>query len=101
MAGNVNPAGQRVTRSTRGDRPRRTHVFETKPLIGLRDGWHKSVPIMTSLEVERGTVEHTSFGARMHPSDWMRLRNNGRTPLWTRHMTGVIEAERDRRRHGR
>ena len=37
----------------------------------------------------------------VHPSTGMELRNGGRTPLWTRHMLGVREAERDRRKvHG-
>lgn len=33
----------------------------------------------------------------MHPSTAMQLRH-GRTPLWTRHMLGVREAERAQRR---
>jgi hypothetical protein len=70
------------------------------PLDSLHPRWHFGVAIQTSFEVPRGVVERTRIGARMHPADWMRLRNNGRTPLGTRHTAGVIEAERDRRRHG-
>lgn len=33
-----------------------------------------------------------------HPATMMRVMNGGRTPLWTRHMLGVREAERDRRK---
>jgi hypothetical protein len=71
------------------------------PLDSLRRGWRAGVAIQTSYDVPRGMVERTRIGAQMHPSDWMRLRNNGRTPLWTRNCVGVREAERDRRRHGR
>jgi hypothetical protein len=65
----------------------------------LRPDWHRGVPLTISFEVERGTAERTSFGARLHPADWMAIRNHGRTPLWTRNCTGVREAERDRRLH--
>jgi hypothetical protein len=37
----------------------------------------------------------------LHPSDMMALRHGGRTPLWTRHMLGVREAERDRRKRSK
>lgn len=33
-----------------------------------------------------------------HPATAMMLRHGGRTPFWTRHMSGVKEAERDRRK---
>lgn len=33
-----------------------------------------------------------------HPSMVMQIRNKGRAPLWTRHMRGFIEVERDKRR---
>jgi hypothetical protein len=37
-----------------------------------------------------------------HPSTMMEVMHGGRPPLWTRHMLGVREAERDRRKaHGR
>jgi hypothetical protein len=55
------------------------------------------VAIQPSFAVARGEVVSTVWGVKMHPSDHMVLRNNGRTPLWTRHMLGVREAERDRR----
>lgn len=35
----------------------------------------------------------------MHPSDVMRLKNNGRTPFWSKRTLGDRELERDRRRH--
>jgi hypothetical protein len=35
-----------------------------------------------------------------HPSTIMAMRHNG-TPLWTRHMLGVQELERDRRKFKR
>lgn len=34
-----------------------------------------------------------------HPSTVMRLRNNGRTPLWSARSLGERELRRDRRRH--
>jgi hypothetical protein len=70
-------------------------------LADLPPRWRAGVAIQTSYDIPRGMVERTRIGARMHPADWMRLRNNGRTPLWTRNCAGVREAERDRRRRGR
>lgn len=37
----------------------------------------------------------------VHPDDWVRLVKGIRTPLWTRHMLGVRELERDKRKYGR
>lgn len=34
----------------------------------------------------------------VHPSTGMALRHGGRPPFWTRHMLGVREAERDKRK---
>lgn len=59
------------------------------------------VPVQASFACPRGEAQRTGWGVRIHPSDWMRLRNNGRTPLFTRHTLGTAEAERDRRRYGR
>lgn len=54
-----------------------------------------------SFDVPRGTIEQRRWGLRFHPYDLMKIRNNGRVPLFTRHMLGVREAERDRRRRAR
>lgn len=37
----------------------------------------------------------------LHPSTMMEMKHGGRTPLWTRHMAGVREAERDGRKQRR
>jgi hypothetical protein len=37
----------------------------------------------------------------MNEADFMRMMNNGHTPLYTRHMLGVRELERDKRKYGR
>jgi hypothetical protein len=55
-------------------------------------------PIQTSELVPRGQV-YAAYGATIvHPMDWMVFKF-GRTPLWTRHMLGVREAERGRRKY--
>lgn len=96
----LNPTGQTVHRRQGKPLGKASRTPVRFPLDGLQPGWRVGVAIQTSFEIPRGMVERTRIGARMHPSDHMELRNNGRTPLWTRHMTGVIEAERDRRLHG-
>lgn len=65
-------------------------------------------PIYESWGVPRDRAIHASDpgggGAHVifaHPSAVMVIRNGGRTPLWTRHMLGVREAERDRRRRAK
>jgi hypothetical protein len=60
----------------------------------------RGVFLQATFSVPRGKARRTSWGLQLHPSDHMRLRNNGQTPLFTRRCLGVIEAERDRRRHG-
>lgn len=61
------------------------------------------LPISESWYAPRGKILMTGFERNviMHPSDYMRLRHGGRTPLWTRHMLGVREAERDQRRRAK
>jgi hypothetical protein len=97
----LNPTGQTVHRRQGGKLlGKASQTPYHVPLDTLHPRWSFGVAIQTSFEVPRGVVMRTRIGARMHPADWMRLRNNGRTPMWTRHMAGVTEAERDRRRHG-
>jgi hypothetical protein len=69
--------------------------------VGDRDLRLTGIAIMATFRCPRGTLLRTSWGIMMNPSDHMKLRNKGRTPLFTRQMLGVREAERDRRRHGR
>jgi hypothetical protein len=61
------------------------------------------MPVTTSYSVPKGEVY--VIGAQfknilLHPWTYEVLKH-GRTPLWTRHMAGVSEAERDRRKYGR
>jgi hypothetical protein len=48
--------------------------------------------------VPRGTVVAVAGRACIHPSDLMRMRNRGRTPLWSGRTLGERELQRDRRR---
>jgi hypothetical protein len=54
--------------------------------------------IHTDWLIPRGDVLVDGNMVFAHPSTAMLLLHN-RTPLWTRHMIGVREAERDRRKH--
>lgn len=55
------------------------------------------VPVQESWLVPRGAIYVIEGRSVAHPSVMMAIKV-GRTPLWTRHMLGVIESERDRRR---
>lgn len=55
------------------------------------------IPIHESWEVPRDKIVLVNGTVSLHPSSVMAIKF-GRTPLWTRHMSGVIEAERDQRR---
>jgi hypothetical protein len=65
----------------------------------------EGVPIIQRWETPRDKVMMASdlgWGMSMtmivHPSTYLTILY-GRTPLWTRHMAGVREGERDRRKH--
>ena len=59
-----------------------------------------NVPIFENWGCPRDKVVLMNEQMFAHPSVAMAIRV-GRTPLWTRHMRGVIEAERDQRRRAK
>lgn len=67
--------------------------------LRLIDNW--AIPRGQAIYMEKSAMAPSGPLVLVHPSTGMELRNGGRTPLWTRHMLGVREAERDRRKvHG-
>jgi hypothetical protein len=56
------------------------------------------IPIIESWYTPRDQIFLVDNRIVGHPSTIMAMKH-GRTPLWTRHMLGVSEAERDRRKH--
>lgn len=56
-------------------------------------------PIRQHTLVPRDRVYVVNGVVNCNPSTYWLIKF-GRPPLWTRHMEGVREAERDRRRHG-
>lgn len=67
-------------------------------LQGVTTEMLRGTACASSFAVERGTIEQKRWGLCFHPADLMKIRNNGRTPLYTRHTLGSREAERDRRK---
>jgi hypothetical protein len=64
--------------------------------VGDRDLRLTGVAIMATFRCPRGTLLRTSWGIMMNPSDHMKLRNKGRTPLFTR-QTVTFAASASRR----